>query len=49
MPADLPSPSLDLGPAITEALDEIGLTLQKADQIRAFEARRKQQFPWLFR
>ena len=27
MPADIPSPSLDLGPAITEALDEIGLTL----------------------
>jgi 3-isopropylmalate/(R)-2-methylmalate dehydratase small subunit len=30
-------------------LDEIGLTLNHADKIRAFEARREQQFPWYFR
>ncbi|WP_137937833.1 3-isopropylmalate dehydratase small subunit [Chitinivorax sp. B] len=29
-------------------LDEIGLTLQHADKIRAFEAARRQQQPWLF-
>ncbi|MDR2127926.1 MAG: 3-isopropylmalate dehydratase small subunit [Burkholderiaceae bacterium] len=29
-------------------LDDIGLTLRHADEIRAFEARRKEQFPWLF-
>jgi 3-isopropylmalate/(R)-2-methylmalate dehydratase small subunit len=29
-------------------LDEIGLTLEKAEQIRAYEARRRQQAPWLF-
>ena len=29
-------------------LDEIGLTLQHADQIRAFEAKRKAEQPWLF-
>ncbi|MES1940605.1 3-isopropylmalate dehydratase small subunit [Salinisphaera sp. T5B8] len=30
-------------------LDDIGLTLQHADEIRAFEARREQEKPWLFR
>jgi 3-isopropylmalate/(R)-2-methylmalate dehydratase small subunit len=29
-------------------LDEIGLTLEKGDEIRAYEARRRQQAPWLF-
>jgi 3-isopropylmalate/(R)-2-methylmalate dehydratase small subunit len=29
-------------------LDDIGLTLQHADQIRAFEQERKQKSPWLF-
>lgn len=30
-------------------LDDIGLTLQHADAIRAFEARRAEEKPWLFR
>jgi 3-isopropylmalate/(R)-2-methylmalate dehydratase small subunit len=30
-------------------LDEIGVTLRHADEIRAFEDRRKAQHPWLFR
>ena len=29
-------------------LDDIGLTLQHADQIRAYEQQRKQNAPWLF-
>jgi 3-isopropylmalate/(R)-2-methylmalate dehydratase small subunit len=29
-------------------LDEIGLSLRRAEEIRAFEARRKAQFPWYF-
>jgi 3-isopropylmalate/(R)-2-methylmalate dehydratase small subunit len=29
-------------------LDDIGLTLQHADEIRAYETRRKQAAPWLF-
>lgn len=29
-------------------LDEIGLTLQHADEIKAFEAKHKQAQPWLF-
>ena len=33
---------------MVEGLDEIGLTLQNADAIRAYEARRAQQAPWLF-
>lgn len=32
-----------------EGLDDIGLTLQHADDIRVFEARRAQEKPWLFR
>ena len=34
---------------LLNGLDEIGLTLRHADEIRAFEARRTQQFPWFFR
>ncbi|MBA1149023.1 3-isopropylmalate dehydratase small subunit [Ectothiorhodospiraceae bacterium WFHF3C12] len=34
--------------ALVEGLDEIGLTLQHADEIRAYEARRRQSAPWLF-
>jgi len=33
---------------LLHGLDEIGLTLRHADKIRAFEARRKTQFPWYF-
>ncbi len=33
---------------LLEGLDEIGLTLQHADDIRAYEARRKAEAPWLF-
>jgi 3-isopropylmalate/(R)-2-methylmalate dehydratase small subunit len=33
---------------LVEGLDEIGLTLQHADEIRAFEARRRAEQPWLF-
>ena len=29
-------------------LDEIGLTLVHADEIRAFESKRKAEFPWMF-
>ena len=35
--------------SLLNGLDEIGSTLQHADAIRAFEARRQAQFPWLFR
>jgi len=33
---------------LLNGLDDIGLTLQDADAIRAYEARRKQEAPWLF-
>ena len=33
---------------LLEGLDDIGLTLQHADEIRAYEARRSQEAPWLF-
>ena len=33
---------------LVRGLDEIGLTLQNADAIRAYEAKRKAQAPWLF-
>ncbi len=33
---------------LLNGLDEIGLTLEHADDIRAYEARRKQEAPWLF-
>ena len=34
---------------LLNGLDEIGLTLRHADKIRAFEAKRLQQHPWLYR
>ena len=34
--------------ALLQGLDDIGLTLQKAEAIRAYEARRQQQEPWIF-
>ena len=33
---------------LLNGLDDIGLSLQHADEIRAYEARRKQEAPWLF-
>jgi 3-isopropylmalate/(R)-2-methylmalate dehydratase small subunit len=33
---------------LIEGLDDIGLTLQHVDAIRAYEARRAQEAPWLF-
>lgn len=33
---------------LLNGLDDIGLTLENADQIRAYEEKRKQQAPWLF-
>jgi len=33
---------------LLNGLDDIGLTLQHADEIRAYETRRKQEAPWLF-
>ena len=33
---------------LLEGLDDIGLTLQHVDDIRAYEERRKQETPWLF-
>jgi 3-isopropylmalate/(R)-2-methylmalate dehydratase small subunit len=35
--------------SLLNGLDEIGLTLRHADKIRAFEAKRLQQHPWLYR
>lgn len=34
--------------SLINGLDDIGLTLQHVDEIRAYEARRKQAAPWLF-
>jgi len=34
---------------LLEGLDDIGLTLQHVDEIRAYEERRKAEAPWLFR
>ena len=34
--------------SMLNGLDEIGLTLQHADKIKAFEANRRKQQPWLF-
>ncbi|MCO6440445.1 MAG: 3-isopropylmalate dehydratase small subunit [Nitrococcus mobilis] len=34
--------------ALLDGLDEIGLTLQHAAEIRAYEARRRREAPWLF-
>ncbi|HHJ14211.1 MAG TPA: 3-isopropylmalate dehydratase small subunit [Gammaproteobacteria bacterium] len=33
---------------LLNGLDDIGLTLQHADEIRAYEARRRREAPWLF-
>jgi 3-isopropylmalate/(R)-2-methylmalate dehydratase small subunit len=33
---------------LLNGLDDIGLTLQHVDEIRAYEARRREQAPWLF-
>lgn len=33
---------------LVKGLDEIGLTLEKSEAIRAYEARRKTEAPWLF-
>src|SRR5699024_7393531 len=33
---------------LLNGLDEIGLTLQDADAIRAYEARRREAEPWVF-
>ena len=33
---------------LLNGLDEIGLTLVHADEIRAFESNRKAEFPWMF-
>jgi 3-isopropylmalate/(R)-2-methylmalate dehydratase small subunit len=33
---------------LLDGLDEISLTLQHGDEIKAYEARRKKQAPWLF-
>jgi 3-isopropylmalate/(R)-2-methylmalate dehydratase small subunit len=33
---------------LIEGLDDIGVTLQQADAIRAYEARRRVELPWLF-
>jgi len=33
---------------LLNGLDDIGLTMQRVDDIRAYEARRREQAPWLF-
>jgi len=33
---------------LLNGLDDIGLTLQHGDDIRAYEEKRRQQAPWLF-
>lgn len=44
--------SFDVDPfrknCLLNGLDDIGLTLQKTDAIRAYESKRRQQAPWLF-
>ena len=34
---------------LLNGLDDIGLTLQHVDEVKAYEERRRQQAPWLFR
>jgi 3-isopropylmalate/(R)-2-methylmalate dehydratase small subunit len=34
--------------SLLNGLDEIGLTLRHADEIKAFEARHRESQPWLF-
>ncbi|WP_332824334.1 3-isopropylmalate dehydratase small subunit [Ramlibacter sp.] len=47
-----PAIPFDIDPArkqrLLHGLDDIALTLQRADRIRAFEARRRASEPWLF-
>ncbi len=47
-----PAIHFDIDPArkhrLLHGLDDIALTLQRADRIRAFEARRRASEPWLF-
>ena len=33
---------------LVNGLDDIGMTLRHADEIRAFEERRRAEQPWLF-
>ena len=33
---------------LLQGMDDIGMTLSLSDEIRDYEARRKQQAPWLF-
>jgi 3-isopropylmalate/(R)-2-methylmalate dehydratase small subunit len=33
---------------LLNGLDDIGLTLEHADEIRAYEAKRRESAPWLF-
>ena len=33
---------------LLNGLDDIGITLQHADEIRAYESRRREEAPWLF-
>ena len=33
---------------LLNGLDDIGLTLQHVDEVKAYEARRRQEAPWLF-
>ena len=33
---------------LLQGLDDISLTLQHVEEIKAFEARHKQEVPWLF-
>jgi len=44
--------SFDIDPfakhCLLNGLDEIGLTLEQADKIRAFEAKQRERQPWLF-
>ena len=46
-----PTVSFDIDPfrkqCLLEGLDDIGLTLEKADEIDQYEARRDQEQPWL--
>ena len=46
-----PSFAFDIAPfrkyCLLNGLDDIGLTMMKADKIEAFEAARKQSSPWL--
>jgi 3-isopropylmalate/(R)-2-methylmalate dehydratase small subunit len=44
--------SFDIDPfakhCLLNGLDEIGLTLERADKIKAFEAKQRERQPWLF-